>query len=518
MDWMGDLKRGARAAALATVGFTVLAGGRPGAAQEEPDPCVGAGVAPYVFLLFDTSGSLEWAPVCTTAQLATGVCSQLCPTGDCRAPSHGDDPASKFYQLKEGLYTSLDHQYGLQFGFASFNQDSLRVRAKHWRYQAAGDGPTVPGWGPFPAAGTTEVFGTTWTCATGSGDGQLGCAGSTPASLSDSWAVARLHELPKGGALLNQSVVVYVRQAGVTYRVIYAPVPGGALGGPLQANVTVSRCTNAPCSVVTQPVQQTVSFTPVQEFLAEEFAASTPNRLAPQMSFFTDSVATQTTASNTCSGWDPNTDTTADRYSGYSLRFPTTSDPRGSAYSSGDVFPLDWTADHRFDIQARLAPSVLLGADPDFRMAPYLQDRPLGSETWLRLKNEQARPLFVSGSTPHGGALQSFKTWWASWSAVARFGDPLWACRTTHVVLLTDGEDTCSVPTGGPNACTVAGDLRNLGITTHVLAYGTPTSFASLDCIAQNGGSTAVLYPGSPVKLNSALDDLFDTIRGWPVP
>jgi len=518
MDFHWDGKRGRGALAALGLGLLVLlAGGRPGVAQE-PDPCAGAEVAPYVFLLFDTSASLEWAPTCGADRFAAGECPFLCPSGDCRVPFHGDDPASKLYQMKKALHTSLDTLSGVQLGFASFNQDSLRVRAKHWSYQATTDGPSIAGWGAFPATGTREVFGLQWACDTGSGDHEVGCYAYAPADLSDPWELERMRELPKGGASMNQSLTFYVRHAAATYRVLYAPVFGGILGSgsPIQVRVTVSRCATPTCTSITQSSQATVSFIPVQEFLAYEHQeTSALSRTDPQMSFFAEPAAADTTAANTCAGWDPNTDTTADRYSTYSLRFPTTTDPRGSAFSRGDVLPLDWTTDHRFDIEARLAPSILTGPLPDFRMSPYLANQPLGSETWLRLKNEAVRPLFVAGATPHAAAFQSFKSWLLAWAAVGEAQDPLWACRRTHLVLLTDGEDTCAPPTG-PTACTLAADLHALGITTHVVAYGPPAPFASLDCIAAAGGSNAVAYPGTLPELVAALDALFAEVRQPP--
>lgn len=99
----------------------------------------------------------------------------------------------------------------------------------------------------------------------------------------------------------------------------------------------------------------------------------------------------------------------------YSLRWPSVTDPRGAYFTQGDVLPLDWLADHREDIQKRLAPNLVLDplAVPDFRVAPYLRDTRLGAETFLRLRDELARPLFATGSTPHGGSLRNFRQWYA---------------------------------------------------------------------------------------------------------
>ncbi|HSF41065.1 MAG TPA: hypothetical protein VLT87_14815, partial [Thermoanaerobaculia bacterium] len=38
---------------------------------------------PYVFVLLDTSGSMNWSPRCTQEQFDRGECKVLCPTGDC---------------------------------------------------------------------------------------------------------------------------------------------------------------------------------------------------------------------------------------------------------------------------------------------------------------------------------------------------------------------------------------------------------------------------------------------------
>ncbi|HEV2844841.1 MAG TPA: hypothetical protein VG477_08350, partial [Thermoanaerobaculia bacterium] len=140
-----------------------------------PDRCL-PGVPAYVFFLFDTSASMNWSPPCTQAQLDNGECSFLCPTGDCYVPLQADDPASKFHQVKQALYEALsDHPLNFQFGFATFNQDQIRARAKHWLYEAAGPGVAIPGWGAFPAQGSREVFGFLWDCDTGANDHEIGC-------------------------------------------------------------------------------------------------------------------------------------------------------------------------------------------------------------------------------------------------------------------------------------------------------------------------------------------------------
>src|SRR3954452_3940451 len=91
---------------------------------------------PYMFILLDTSGSMNWSPKGTT-----------CPTGDCFVPLQADDAGSKFYQAKAALYevltdASLPKVY---MGFATYNQDQLALLQKHWLYQAAGNGVLLTG-------------------------------------------------------------------------------------------------------------------------------------------------------------------------------------------------------------------------------------------------------------------------------------------------------------------------------------------------------------------------------------
>lgn len=490
----------------AGLGLLGLAGGSPALAQA----CNPATTPPYLFIVLDTSGSMNWAPLCSAADITAGDCSYLCTTGNCSVPLQADDPASKLFQLKSALYDGLiaSEANGIQFGFATFNQDTLRAPSKHWLYTAGSGGPTIPGWGAFPPSGSSDVLGRVWTCDEGSGDDEVGCLSTNPADLSDAWELSRVRVLAKGGQAFNQAVTFYVRNAGIVYRVRYTPVAGGTLGSSLSLKVRLDRCLNAPCSSVTALGEPTVSFTPVSEYLVWQNGAS---RSQP-IEYFGLSNAGDTSASNTCAGWDPNTDSASDAYSGYSLRWPTVTDGRGSDFDAGDVLPFDWLTDHRQDILDRLAPNQIASplALPDFRVSPYLNDALLTGETFLRLKDEGARPLFANGSTPIGASLQSFRTWWSSWEATASGSDPDWACRRHAVVVITDGEETCS---GDP--CTVADDLLTVdGVETYVVALDvTPGPSSVLSCMAANGGTTSPFLVHTHAELVQALKDVFTAVK-----
>ena len=508
--------RGLALAVLAVgMGIAGLAGARPAGAQD----C--SAVAPYVFVLLDTSGSMSWAPPCSQAEVNAGLCAWRCDSFDCWVPMQGDAPSSKFYQIKQALYDVLANTSGVQLGFATFNMDSLNVRSKHWLYEAAGNGITIPGWGPFPSTGAREAFGYLWPCDTGSGDHEIGCYPASPADLVDGWELGRVQQLPKLGKSFTEAVIFYIRQSGVIYKVRYAPVPGAVPGSPATVTEAVWRCTNIACSASVSLGQTNISFNPVGEFLFWDNAGSTIlSRVNPELEYFAQYPAADTTASNTCSGWEPNSDSTADVFNGYNLHQPTSStDARGSAFSVGDVIPMDWLTDHRDDVLHRLAPNLILDptAAPDFGQSSYLRDSTQGSDTFLRLKNEITRPLFVVGSTPVANAMNNFKAWYSTpgsgWSQTAAVQDPDWPCRRKYLLVLTDGDESCN---GDP--CSLATTLRTTyGISTYVVGFGmasgSTTPGNKLQCMAANGGTSVPYTPYLRQDLEDTLNSILTSIK-----
>jgi hypothetical protein len=493
----------------------ILASAAPGRAQTEcTEPAY-----PYVFLLFDTSGSLNRSSLCTQAQLDAGACSLLCPSGNCYAPLQGDDPASKCYQMKEAFHTVLSGAYDVQLGFASYDQDALRLRAKHWLYEAAGNGPSLPGWGAFPAAGAREVFGLLWSCDTGSGDHEVGCLPASPADLVDGWELARVRRLPKGVSV-GQQVVFYVRYSTALYRVRYTLASGLAGDPTLQVNVRTDRCTNLACSTVTLIGNATVPFQRHAELLSWDDATYTPERSEPLIAYFGQSAAADAVATPFACSWDPNEDSSQDPFNSYNLRWPTGPDPlgRGSLFNTGDVLPLDWTATHREEILGRLAPNLLLGETvPDFRTSIYFEDHPQAGSSFLRLKAPQARPLVCVGASALGGAVQSFYTWYRNWETIAAAQDPEWACRRSYLILVTDEPNGCAVP------CTAIGQLADRGLRTYVVGFAGVQSASfhnAIDCLADRGGTGRPAYlPETRQELIDALGEIFTEIRaGGPQP
>ncbi len=187
---------------------------------------------PYLFLLFDTSGSMASQP------------------GDTLAPANGDDPSSKIYSARQVAYSVFSTVSDVQFGMATFNQDNLRVIGKHWLYTAAaGTTATVNASLPvsWPADGEQWVFGTFLPAGTQdleSGSvGALtvparGTLGSPTAGVSLTTYTAQLDRFPKlqvNDDNLNQladatdssaNTVLYVQSSGKTYQYTLRPCRG----------------------------------------------------------------------------------------------------------------------------------------------------------------------------------------------------------------------------------------------------------------------------------------------------
>jgi len=493
---------------------------------------------PYVFIIFDTSGSMNQSTRCTSEQLAAGECLAPCADRDCHVPLSGDDPASKFYQAKEALYEVIHSVDDINFGFSSYNQDGLFLRSKHFLYRASTPGPTVPGgYGAFPAVGETDVFGFVWICDTGSGDNNIGCYPNSdfPADLNDQWERTRVSRLPKGHDNFFFRQRFYVRYAGVVYWVEYRPVFGGALGDPtVQVVVDLERCndisrtTSCSSAAARTPIAEaTVTFDLVSDFVSWDDGAvrgDRENGYFPQTFSSSFQVAADAQAGGECAGWDPNDDLLLDPYLTYSLKFPTTVDPTFSPHLDvGDVIPLSWNTKNKQEILSRLAPNILLGeATPDFRVARYFRNQLVGSEDFLRLRNDNVRPLVPYGATPLGFALADFRTWWAGceqgactgrsgWSDIAAANDPDWACRKKYLLVISDGDDTCP----GRDPCSFTAALRaQENVFTFVVAFGVQNTPGNrLTCMASNGGTGEPIYPQNKQQLVDALTSILQQIR-----
>jgi len=70
---------------------------------------------PYLHVIFDVSGSMNWQP-------PDGTVTPAVP-GNSWAPGYGDGPTSKMYQAKSALYTVVSDPTlrGVLWGFSTYN-------------------------------------------------------------------------------------------------------------------------------------------------------------------------------------------------------------------------------------------------------------------------------------------------------------------------------------------------------------------------------------------------------------
>jgi hypothetical protein len=314
---------------------------------------------PYLMILFDSSGSMNWASTCTQDDIDEGLCDFLCETENCPVPRAGDDPNSKFYLAKRALYDVLEDVDNIHLGFASLNQDTLAVGAKHWIYTVKSV-TTVSGTphanitNNLFAVGTSEVFGAIqgtspaydFRCDrnnpsnNGSGSSvanyEVGCwPNSTDAvllSTIDAWKVAKLHRLPKGGPTGQTAVRYYVRPTtSITNQIEFAasgsainyattlefPVTVNIRSGCSESGGTVT-CTATPDAVLTVTYERTADtsfffwehtlqknsddddMTKVAYFGGYPDSERPSNDDSDGVAWASDAYATET-----CRGWEP---------------------------------------------------------------------------------------------------------------------------------------------------------------------------------------------------------------------
>ncbi len=380
-----------------------------------------AGREPYLHIIFDVSGSMNWTPPIEDLGLAR----------DSFAPAYGDDPTSKFYQAKSALFrvlTDPELEGAVNWGFGTYNQDRVRVYRKHWLYQAT-EMPPWSGTIPYPVPTQAKLFGDhcmddrdgDTTCDLDAAHGEisgdrLGSCG-TPQRLNTN--IEDTGELLSFPVLGDTGVTItdeWVSFGGRRFRIRWQTVATGNLGDPtIEVTVKMREARND-CQVwLTAEQETTMEFGPVytHDLSGDAAAASAGANEAfvwqienhsnqdGQPAGFWNYVNDTYNSSGWCNGWDPNNDSGTDSDAGINLKVPTVADPdgRGAVFSRGDIIPLDWQDPvvwgagntNKDAILRRLAPDW----DPDdpnyipeLRSTPYFEDHPDA----LRRHQPQALP------------------------------------------------------------------------------------------------------------------------------
>jgi Tfp pilus tip-associated adhesin PilY1 len=513
------------------VGLVAVLLGLAVAAQmqaDDRDLVRASGQEPYLFIVFDVSGSMTWQP----PDEANGV-----PT-DAFAPAFGDDPRSKFYQAKSALFKTLQDRelQDILWGFAPYNHDESRVFRKHWVYTPTED----PSWAstvPYPLIGQPKLFGdpcfdnqddnTTCNIADANNDPPFDPPqadfdfdfAATPPTATlgacDNLQDLSLHEglgevlnFPALGDDPTSSLVQtseWVRVGTRDFAVVYTGLASGVYGDDT-IDVGISIRESGGCdNWISDWESDTITFGKTfdqdnsvpprqltggnQTLIWQADAQRDGDDLS--IGWFNNADDSRTT--NQCSGWEPNTDSAQDISAGVNLHYTTVDDPlnrHATAFDRGDLIPWDWQDEavwgignsNRIEIMKHLAPSFD-GVDPgtaDFRVATYFEDHPdtlfpTNGSGHLPLKTQFVNrpPMIPNGLTPIGNSMNDFKNWFDAWKAVASGpgGDPFFGCRSVNLLILTDGDENCY---GGSTGGTTdgQGDHNPCAVATELLDQG----------------------------------------------
>ena len=199
---MRAIKYGIAAAAALSLVFTVPL------ASDDTDLMRVNTAQPYVMFLFDVSSSMN---------LEVGTSNWL--------PLGGDDPNSRIYAAKKAVYDVINSQSEVNYGLMTYNQDRLRVQAKHWLYVTASDPDTT--WPlPYPLPNADAVLDATDDALTLGRHILGGVAGTCTAPLDLSVPVerAKVNRFPKLGEKGTEVTEIWVKPSrnGSTYRLRFS--------------------------------------------------------------------------------------------------------------------------------------------------------------------------------------------------------------------------------------------------------------------------------------------------------
>ena len=404
---------------------------------------------PYLFLLLDSSLSMT-----------TTIDGDWLPAG-------ADDPRSKMYQVKEVLYDVLKNISGIRYGFATYNQDQIRLTRKHFLYFVKDLPDNTNEIGNFPFMTVTypavepgdevEV-----TAATGGVDVEIDgdmmtfgapvtttagdCA--NPLNLNDSDEREAFNRFPKLGIDGSVPTTIYVTERGRPNDPVYAvtfsrTLSTAALGdADLKVDIEwqqVDQSMGCTATAGTSPKTGTLEFGLWTDFLFAEAAdggfdiGTVAENVGTGYWDGTDieghyDCGTKKPFSGR--GWEGNYDTEDpsppppppppstlyDKYcvgtSCVNLQHPTVtaSSPAAPELDQGDVLPLHWNFDNKTELLTRLNPKHGTG-DEDFGVASYFQNQP-NSAGFLELNNSLELPIVAAGVSPVGGSALDYRCWW----------------------------------------------------------------------------------------------------------
>jgi PilC-like protein with beta-propeller domain len=498
---------------------------------------------PYVYIILDTSTSMN------TAQ-----------TNNAWVPANGDDPGSKFRQVKEALLEVFSQVYrqngdAVHFGFATYNQDRVKVRGKHWLYKV--DRVENPSTITYPQVGEILTFGKHLELGGTTVNGVAGdCTAplALPASLTQTGRL-QVNRFPKlnphdlddnGDADKSDPTTLWLQQSGKTYRLDVTQDNGELGDASIRVKFTLRTKTPSDnCPNASNPVETTVELSYVTEFLMVDEGTGTGDDSA-QLADCTGNEKNEARAGvgwtwsdvsaiNTCGGkkpfsgrgWESNYDSlplpagftgqdNVDPISAtnpYNYKFPNQL-ASARPLDSGDMIPYHWSDTHRVEFFKRLAPNWDESRpveELEFRAAAYFRDAPRPGLDYLELRDPDQRPLLPFGASPLSGAIVDFRCFYlgiddnkckvdempfgTGWDDLAKSQDFEFGCRKPFLIVVGDGEAH-----GNNNDATSAvANLRSVGLAkTWAVNFGGCNAKGECDknstyhSLANSGGGECV--------------------------
>ncbi len=512
---------------------------------DDRDLVLNSGESPFLFVILDTSGSMNWA-LTNGNYPSTSV--QSLPYGSI-PPGAGDDPLARGYQAKSAIYEVIRDRVGpnANIGFAHFSQPTHTVYNKHWLYTvdpgANGDGTyeNWPDWVPepgelldldkkylpFPEPGKPVRFGPPhimWRSCSGGVDTGTIASPYNDGRTDDEIRIMRLQHQPKlgyGAGTLTTAAIRYqgVNPTPIDFEVMFHPLTSGTVGDEtLRVRVEIREC-------ITNELigDQELDFVPYQqsdpgfEIDGQPLPLNGPTEVLAQdwlalgMIGSSFDIDDHSAGGDTCTGWQSNFESTA----GNQLAYPTYPDPKArisegtDIFARGNLIPWDWedhsSADppptgfelsNRDEFLRRLAPNIAVEGDhdldsqgrpiPDFRIARYFENTKVDGLLEIKSEYVNTPPIAFDGSTPIGNALLDFKEWYQQFEplAIEKFTEASYKCRARYVLLLTDGSEVCD-----SDPATRAAELRELEVQTIVVGFGPGVESGDLQAIADAGGT-----------------------------
>ncbi|HEX5758527.1 MAG TPA: PilC/PilY family type IV pilus protein [Thermoanaerobaculia bacterium] len=515
---------------------------------------------PYVYFIIDTSTSMNLK------------------ADDTWLPGSGDDAQSKFQQIKQALLQVLIETYQengdtIHFGLATYNQDQLRVRGKHWLYRVQSASANLTDLG-YPRKGSLLTFGTHFATATPGEAGSCGAplATGTTAALD---VVDRFSKLspsdPDGdGILAYAPTTLWVAKGSQTYKLVVEHESGAFGPGVLQVRFTSQKATfSAGTCTLSGAVESVVSHLDyATEFLMSDEMVTNSAQFAdcgPQQGGGGGNAENKqeqsrgigwtwqdVEAAGTCGpgnkpfsgqGWESNYDSVPTRSgpgfdeiededplapgSPYKVKQDTTLDS-AIVLDRGDMLPLHWDLTNREALFRRLAPNWFEGVpfpELEFRAAPYFEDAPR-SDGFFHLEDPDLRPLVPFGASPLNKAIVDFRCWYigsddqkckasfqpfgSGWDDVAVQKDfAEWGCRRPFLIVIGDGEAH-----GDTNDATSAvASLKQTRVKTWAIDFGGTCASNSTYHSLAHAGNGQCLTPQSYGELVEALRKIVGEIQ-----